>query len=137
MLSFCQVGTLLLICTFFFDIFWVFISPVIFKKSVMIEADLPVSASLCCLATAKMNPKRWPPEEVPGRVCPGPRGLGSLRPHDIRQTFSCRPMVLKIPALDGELPGQFKAKGLLGSDEWLRVSVGRSWASVTLPFPGS
>ena len=37
-LCFGKVGTLLLICTFFFDIFWVFISPVIFKKSVMIEA---------------------------------------------------------------------------------------------------
>lgn len=33
-----QVGCLLLICTFFFDIFWVFLSPLIFKKSVMIEA---------------------------------------------------------------------------------------------------
>lgn len=32
-----KVGTLLLICTFFFDIFWVFLSPLIFKKSVMIE----------------------------------------------------------------------------------------------------
>jgi len=32
-----KVGTLLLVCTFFFDIFWVFISPAIFKKSVMIE----------------------------------------------------------------------------------------------------
>jgi len=32
-----KVGTLLLVCTFFFDIFWVFISPLIFKKSVMIE----------------------------------------------------------------------------------------------------
>ena len=42
-----QVGTLLLICTFFFDIFWVFISPVIFKKSVMIEADLLISALRC------------------------------------------------------------------------------------------
>lgn len=33
-----EVGCLLLICTFFFDIFWVFLSPLIFKKSVMIEA---------------------------------------------------------------------------------------------------
>lgn len=32
-----KVGTLLLVCTFFFDIFWVFLSPMIFKKSVMIE----------------------------------------------------------------------------------------------------
>jgi len=32
-----RVGTLLLVCTFFFDIFWVFLSPLIFKKSVMIE----------------------------------------------------------------------------------------------------
>lgn len=32
-----KTGTLLLVCTFFFDIFWVFISPLIFKKSVMIE----------------------------------------------------------------------------------------------------
>jgi len=32
-----KVGTVLLICTFFFDIFWVFLSPLIFKKSVMIE----------------------------------------------------------------------------------------------------
>jgi len=32
-----KVGTLLLVCTFFFDIFWVFLSPLIFKKSVMIE----------------------------------------------------------------------------------------------------
>lgn len=32
-----KVGTLLLVCTFFFDIFWVFISPLIFQKSVMIE----------------------------------------------------------------------------------------------------
>lgn len=32
-----KVGTLLLVCTFFFDIFWVFLSPRIFKKSVMIE----------------------------------------------------------------------------------------------------
>ncbi|CAE7233558.1 SPPL2 [Symbiodinium natans] len=65
-----KVGTLLLICTFFFDIFWVFISPVIFKKSVMIE-----------VAT----------------------GGG---------TGQSVPMVLKIPALDGELPGQFKILGL-------------------------
>ena len=35
-----QVGCLLLICTFFFDIFWVFLSPLIFKKSVMIEAPI-------------------------------------------------------------------------------------------------
>eukprot|EP00927_Polykrikos_kofoidii_P070852 TRINITY_DN67230_c0_g1_i1.p1 TRINITY_DN67230_c0_g1~~TRINITY_DN67230_c0_g1_i1.p1 ORF type:complete len:577 (-),score=80.97 TRINITY_DN67230_c0_g1_i1:461-2146(-) len=32
-----RVGTLLLTCTFFFDIFWVFVSPWIFNKSVMIE----------------------------------------------------------------------------------------------------
>lgn len=32
-----KVGTMLLVCTFFFDIFWVFLSPLIFKKSVMIE----------------------------------------------------------------------------------------------------
>eukprot|EP00448_Togula_jolla_P012064 CAMPEP_0170594560 /NCGR_PEP_ID=MMETSP0224-20130122/14067_1 /TAXON_ID=285029 /ORGANISM="Togula jolla, Strain CCCM 725" /LENGTH=565 /DNA_ID=CAMNT_0010918629 /DNA_START=73 /DNA_END=1768 /DNA_ORIENTATION=+ len=32
-----KVGTLLLVCTFFFDIFWVFLSPLIFQKSVMIE----------------------------------------------------------------------------------------------------
>jgi len=32
-----KVGTLLLVCTFFFDIFWVFLSPLLFKKSVMIE----------------------------------------------------------------------------------------------------
>ena len=28
---------MLLVCTFFFDIFWVFLSPLFFKKSVMIE----------------------------------------------------------------------------------------------------
>mmetsp|Transcript_145789 Transcript_145789/g.467156 ORF Transcript_145789/g.467156 Transcript_145789/m.467156 type:complete len:549 (-) Transcript_145789:329-1975(-) len=32
-----KTGTLMLVCTFFFDIFWVFLSPLIFKKSVMIE----------------------------------------------------------------------------------------------------
>jgi len=32
-----KVGTVLLVCTFFFDIFWVFLSPLLFKKSVMIE----------------------------------------------------------------------------------------------------
>lgn len=32
-----RVGTLLLVCTFFFDIFWVFLSPLVFQKSVMIE----------------------------------------------------------------------------------------------------
>jgi len=32
-----KVATVFLICTFFFDIFWVFISPKIFGKSVMIE----------------------------------------------------------------------------------------------------
>mmetsp|Transcript_91795 Transcript_91795/g.259182 ORF Transcript_91795/g.259182 Transcript_91795/m.259182 type:complete len:533 (-) Transcript_91795:123-1721(-) len=32
-----KVATTLLVCTFFFDIFWVFLSPLIFKKSVMIE----------------------------------------------------------------------------------------------------
>eukprot|EP00440_Ansanella_granifera_P046627 gb/GFBE01050495.1/.p1 GENE.gb/GFBE01050495.1/~~gb/GFBE01050495.1/.p1 ORF type:complete len:533 (+),score=121.78 gb/GFBE01050495.1/:1-1599(+) len=65
-----KVGTLLLICTFFFDIFWVFLSPLIFKKSVMIE-----------VAT----------------------GGG---------TGQSVPMVLKIPALSGDLPGQFKILGL-------------------------
>merc|ERR1712080_218701 len=65
-----KVGTLLLVCTFFFDIFWVFLSPIIFKKSVMIE-----------VAT----------------------GGG---------TGQSVPMVLKVPALFGELPGQFKILGL-------------------------
>lgn len=65
-----KVGTLLLVCTFFFDIFWVFLSPLIFKKSVMIE-----------VAT----------------------GGG---------TGQSVPMVLKIPALAGDLPGQFKILGL-------------------------
>eukprot|EP00420_Gonyaulax_spinifera_P021297 CAMPEP_0197897656 /NCGR_PEP_ID=MMETSP1439-20131203/42298_1 /TAXON_ID=66791 /ORGANISM="Gonyaulax spinifera, Strain CCMP409" /LENGTH=529 /DNA_ID=CAMNT_0043518297 /DNA_START=93 /DNA_END=1682 /DNA_ORIENTATION=- len=65
-----KVGTWLLICTFFFDIFWVFLSPYIFKKSVMIE-----------VAT----------------------GGG---------TGQSVPMVLKIPALSGDLPGQFKILGL-------------------------
>eukprot|EP00933_Yihiella_yeosuensis_P005400 TRINITY_DN109906_c0_g1_i1.p1 TRINITY_DN109906_c0_g1~~TRINITY_DN109906_c0_g1_i1.p1 ORF type:complete len:524 (-),score=83.62 TRINITY_DN109906_c0_g1_i1:152-1723(-) len=65
-----KVGTLLLICTFFFDIFWVFLSPLIFKKSVMIE-----------VAT----------------------GGG---------TGQSVPMVLKIPALSSDLPGQFKILGL-------------------------
>merc|ERR1712187_361434 len=65
-----KVGTLLLICTFFFDIFWVFLSPLIFKKSVMIE-----------VAT----------------------GGG---------TGQSVPMVLKIPALRGDFPGQFKILGL-------------------------
>merc|ERR1719382_479745 len=32
-----KTGTVILVCTFFFDIFWVFLSPLIFKKSVMIE----------------------------------------------------------------------------------------------------
>jgi len=32
-----KVATIFLICTFFFDIFWVFVSPKIFGKSVMIE----------------------------------------------------------------------------------------------------
>merc|ERR1719183_822283 len=65
-----RVGTNMLVCTFFFDIFWVFISPLIFKKSVMIEVA---------------------------------RG-GS--------TGQSVPMVLKIPALSGDLPGQFKILGL-------------------------
>jgi len=65
-----KVGCLLLICTFFFDIFWVFLSPLIFKKSVMIE-----------VAT----------------------GGG---------TGQAVPMVLKIPALQTDLPGQFKILGL-------------------------
>lgn len=65
-----KVGTLLLVCTFFFDIFWVFLSPMIFKKSVMIE-----------VAT----------------------GGG---------TGQSVPMVLKIPALSSDLPGQFKILGL-------------------------
>lgn len=65
-----KVGTLLLVCTFFFDIFWVFLSPLIFKKSVMIE-----------VAT----------------------GGG---------TGQSVPMVLKIPALTGDFPGQFKILGL-------------------------
>lgn len=65
-----KVGTFLLIATFFFDIFWVFLSPMIFKKSVMIE-----------VAT----------------------GGG---------TGQSVPMVLKIPALHGDLPGQFKILGL-------------------------
>lgn len=65
-----KVGTLLLVCTFFFDIFWVFLSPLIFKKSVMIE-----------VAT----------------------GGG---------TGQSVPMVLKIPAMTGALPGQFKILGL-------------------------
>merc|ERR1712039_604932 len=65
-----KVGTLLLTCTFFFDIFWVFLSPLIFKKSVMIE-----------VAT----------------------GGG---------TGQSVPMVLKIPASFGDLPGQFKILGL-------------------------
>lgn len=65
-----KVGCLLLICTFFFDIFWVFLSPLIFKKSVMIE-----------VAT----------------------GGG---------TGQSVPMVLKIPALQNDLPGQFKILGL-------------------------
>jgi len=65
-----KVGTYMLVCTFFFDIFWVFLSPLIFKKSVMIE-----------VAT----------------------GGG---------TGQSVPMVLKIPALNGDLPGQFKILGL-------------------------
>ncbi|CAJ1345416.1 unnamed protein product [Effrenium voratum] len=65
-----KVAVLLLICTFFFDIFWVFLSPMFFKKSVMIE-----------VAT----------------------GGG---------TGQAVPMVLKIPALQGDLPGQFKILGL-------------------------
>mmetsp|Transcript_101478 Transcript_101478/g.185859 ORF Transcript_101478/g.185859 Transcript_101478/m.185859 type:complete len:521 (+) Transcript_101478:34-1596(+) len=65
-----KVGTLLLLCTFFFDIFWVFLSPLIFKKSVMIE-----------VAT----------------------GGG---------TGQSVPMVLKIPSLSGNLPGEFKILGL-------------------------
>lgn len=32
-----KVATLLLSCMFFFDIFWVFVSPLLFKKSVMVE----------------------------------------------------------------------------------------------------
>lgn len=32
-----KVGTWLLLCAFCFDVFWVFLSPLIFKKSVMIE----------------------------------------------------------------------------------------------------
>merc|ERR1712176_20158 len=65
-----KTGTIMLVCTFFFDIFWVFISPLIFKKSVMIE-----------VAT----------------------GGG---------TGQSVPMVLKIPALNGDVPGQFKILGL-------------------------
>merc|ERR1712039_349903 len=65
-----KVGTVLLVCTFFFDIFWVFLSPMIFKKSVMIE-----------VAT----------------------GGG---------TGQSVPMVLKIPAMSSDVPGQFKILGL-------------------------
>merc|ERR1712151_551771 len=65
-----RVGTFLLVFAFFFDIFWVFISPLIFKKSVMIE-----------VAT----------------------GGG---------TGQSVPMVLNIPALNGDVPGQFKILGL-------------------------
>jgi len=65
-----KTATIMLVCTFFFDIFCVFISPLIFKKSVMIE-----------VAT----------------------GGG---------TGQSVPMVLKIPAFCGDLPGQFKILGL-------------------------
>lgn len=65
-----RIGTIMLICTFFFDIFWVFISPKIFQKSVMIE-----------VAT----------------------GGG---------TGQSVPMVLKIPAMSPDIPGQFKILGL-------------------------
>jgi len=65
-----RIGTIMLICTFFFDIFWVFVSPVIFQKSVMIE-----------VAT----------------------GGG---------TGQSVPMVLKIPAMSPDIPGQFKILGL-------------------------
>eukprot|EP00928_Gymnodinium_smaydae_P087760 TRINITY_DN71983_c0_g1_i1.p1 TRINITY_DN71983_c0_g1~~TRINITY_DN71983_c0_g1_i1.p1 ORF type:complete len:532 (-),score=71.44 TRINITY_DN71983_c0_g1_i1:290-1846(-) len=65
-----KVASMLLACTFFFDIFWVFISPYIFKKSVMIE-----------VAT----------------------GGG---------TGQSVPMVLKIPAFNDSMPGQFKILGL-------------------------
>jgi len=65
-----RIAAVLLISTFFFDIFWVFISPAFFKHSVMIE-----------VAT----------------------GGG---------TGQSVPMVLKIPAFNRELPGQFKILGL-------------------------
>jgi hypothetical protein len=38
--SFFQVASALLVAAFFYDIFWVFISPLIFKKSVMITVSL-------------------------------------------------------------------------------------------------
>mmetsp|Transcript_41014 Transcript_41014/g.73787 ORF Transcript_41014/g.73787 Transcript_41014/m.73787 type:complete len:527 (+) Transcript_41014:89-1669(+) len=65
-----KIASILLSAMFFFDIFWVFLSPMIFKKSVMIE-----------VAT----------------------GGG---------TGQSVPMVLKIPALSSDLPGQFKILGL-------------------------
>lgn len=42
---------MLLVCTFFFDIFWVFLSPLFFKKSVMIEACDSLKAFLWQVAT--------------------------------------------------------------------------------------
>lgn len=65
-----KVAAGLLFCTFWFDIFWVFLSPLIFQKSVMIE-----------VAT----------------------GGG---------TGQAVPMVLKIPGMSQDFPGQFKILGL-------------------------
>jgi signal peptide peptidase-like protein 2B len=47
-----RVATILLCCAFFYDIFWVFISPLIFKQSVMIAVSFryfPSFNKLCVL----------------------------------------------------------------------------------------
>ena len=55
----CKVGCLLLICTFFFDIFWVFLSPLIFKKSVMIEALCSATASSAIGSVLRVAGCHW------------------------------------------------------------------------------
>ena len=69
-------------------------------------------------------------------MCPAPGAVESEATAS-GGVFPSRPMVLKIPALDGELPGQFKAFRAVGRPVAASVILRRSWASVTLPFPGS
>lgn len=42
-----QVSTVLLCCAFFYDVFWVFISPSFFHESVMIVVCIPISLISC------------------------------------------------------------------------------------------
>jgi len=59
-----QVATALLVAAFFYDIFWVFISPLIFKKSVMITVSFKSQMaanwtfSCCELSIAEMKSRK-------------------------------------------------------------------------------